>query len=686
MRVPISWLQEFISSGKLTPAQIAERLTMGGLEVERIDTVGDDTVLEIAVTPNRSDALSISGVAREFAALCKKRVKDISTKIPRGTDTIAASLRVTVADRARCPRYAARRLDGVRVAPSPSSVQRRLEAVGIRPINNIVDATNYVMWELGQPLHAFDARTVRGGDIGVRCATNTETNFTTLDGVTRALLPTDLLICDTQGAVALAGIMGGANSEVRPDTTTVIVESAYFVPTDIRRTSKRLGLSTESSRRFERGVDPNAVVTALHRAVALIQEWAGGTPSRDWIDLYPKKITPARVAVGLTDITRLLGIAVRRQRVADILKHLGCSVQGTGNPFRVAIPTFRPDLTRPVDLIEEVARIYGYDHIAPVLPPIAPHPVHRPSGWSVREQCLTRLQAMGFLETVHYAFEASAQAHAFQWPGVKPLTLTNPLGQDQALLKTTLAGGLVDAAARNYRNGQTNVRLCELRPVIFVGPGEALGESLRLAGIIFGNRYPQGWTSGQDVLDFFDIKGIVEMLLEGVGMQNVRWETDSLPTFLHPGHAAWAIYQGKRVGYAGALHPALKQQFEFPTAPLLFECDVAALVAPATACHTPYQPLTRHPSVRRDISMLVERTTSAQTISETIHASHESWITTIHLFDCYDGERLPAGKKSLAYAIHYQHPARTLTDDEVNTVHARLMQRLVDTCGVEIRH
>lgn len=685
MRVSINWLKEFVSCGALTPVQLAQRLTMGGLEVEAVHRDDVDTVLEIAVTPNRGDALSMVGVARDLAVLCKKRIKPPVVKIPRGTGNIADTLQVSVADRVRCPRYAARRIEGVTVGPSPAAIQRRLEAVGIRPINNIVDATNYVMWELGQPLHAFDARMIQGARLEVRTATAGEHTFATLDGAARRLLATDLLICDAHGPVALAGIMGGANSEVRADTTTVVLESASFDPHTVRATSKRLGLSTESSRRFERGVDPNGVVTALHRVVALICAWAGGVPTSDWVDHCPHKRKPQRIALPQAELTRLLGIQIRRGRVVEILKGLGCAVQGSGTPYRVVVPTFRPDLLLPVDLVEEIARVYGYDRIAPALPPIPPRQLHVPPGWEVRRRCLEQLQNIGFSEAIHYAFESPTQSQAFQWPGVSPLTIANPLGQDQAVLKTTLAGGLVEALARNLRNGQPNLRLCELRPVIVARDDGSMGHTLRLAGIIFGSRYPQGWTSPRDVLDFFDIKGIVEVLLEGVNMAAVHWEREALPQFLHPGRSAWAVWGGQRIGYAGELHPRLAQQFEFATPPALFECEVAQLVAADAAHATAYRPVVRHPSIRRDISMFVDAAVSVQELTDTIRASHETRMTEVALFDVYTGEKLPPGKKSIAYAIHYQHPQRTLTDEEVNTAHARVLQRLVDTCGVEIR-
>ncbi len=683
MRVPFTWLQELVDCKRQTAAQVGHLLTMAGLELEQLESLGPETVLEIAVTPNRADALSITGMAREVAAITKARMRPVASKPLRGKGKIADTLTVKVHDAKRCPRYAARRIDGVRIAPSPLEVQQRLIAAGIRPINNAVDATNYVMWELGQPLHAFDARTLRDQKIVVRTAQPQDTTFITLDGATRKLCPDDLLICDGQGPVALAGIMGGANSEVSATTTSIILESAYFAPLGIRRTSKRLGLTTESSRRFERGVDPAGVVHAMQRAVTLMCAWAGGVPSQDWLDHYPKRINPIRIALPVHEVVRVLGIQIRRAAIIHILKRLGCGVQGSGEVLRVIVPTFRPDLERPIDLIEEIARIYGYDRIEPEVPALALAPVHRPAGWHRREQCLERLHALGFHQAVHYAFESSSQSENFRWPGSEPLTITNPLGQEQAYLKTSLSGGLVEAAARNIRNGQLGVRLCELRPVVHAD-GPKIGETLRLAGIIFGPRYPQGWTAPQDVLDFFDIKGLVEMLSTWMGMEHVNWDTASLPSFLHPGRSGWAFYRGRRIGCAGELHPSLTQRFEFPQAPYLFECDFESFVEPSSLA-TYYQPLARHPGVRRDVSMLVDHRCPAQQIHHTIVESGESWITEVQLFDCYQGDRLPPGKKSLAYAIHYQHPERTLTDEEVNASHARVMQRLVDVCGVEIR-
>lgn len=683
MRVPLSWLAEFVRP-KLRPAQLAHRLTMAGLEVEAVHAVADDTVLELGVTPNRPDWLSIVGVAREVAAVTGARLRTVIPQPSAGAGAIAKSLRVMVKATAQCPRYCARLVHGVSVGPSPAFVQARLVAAGMRPINNVVDATNYVLWELGQPLHAFDARFVRGGRIVVRRAGNAA-SFTTLDGVARALVPEDLLICDAESPVALAGIMGGANSEVRPDTTDIILESAWFAPQGIRRTAKRLGLTTESSRRFERGVDPAGVLTALQRVVELICEWAGGTPSRDWIDRTARPIKPQVVVLPLGEVERLLGVAIPPAIVRSCLTRLGCVVRGaTRTQLRVQVPTHRPDLMRPVDLVEELARLHGYDKIVPVCPAHVPAPLHRPPDHALQEQCAERLQALGFSESIHYAFLPAATADTFAMPHMRAVPIANPLGNEPSALKTTLVSGLVQAAAHNFRNGRTLVRLFELRRVFSQGD-EGIQEGKRLALVMGGQRHPFGWTQAQDMLDFFDLKGVVETVCHWASMAALQWVDEGVPAFLHPGVSSYLFDNKECIGFCGELHPAVAKAMGIESPLYLAELDWDALARRALAHQATYQPVPRFPGVRRDVALLMPKSLPSEKVVATIHDSGEKWIQHITVFDVYEGDRLPAAKKSVAYAIQYQDRERTLTDDEVNAVHGRVVALVVGKLGVEVR-
>lgn len=686
MRVSLSWLQEFTDCRQRTAEELAVLLTMSGLEVEDITHLdAADAVLTLGVTPNRPDCLSVRGVAREIAAICKGRLRAPAHRVPAGEGVIAGQLHVEVLSPERCPRYAAWRVEGVQIRPSPPAVQARLQAVGIKPINNVVDATNYVLWELGQPLHAFDARFIHGDRIVVRAVEQPST-FTTLDGHEQALVAGDLLICDALGPVALAGIMGGANSEVRDDTSAVIIESAYFAPSGIRRTSKRLGLHSESSRRFERGVDPNGAVEALHRAVTLILQWSGGAPSsEDWIDCYPDPIAPRTIQLSVTEIARVLGVTVPPPEAKGILCHLGMEVSGDGGTWDVNVPTFRPDLERPIDLIEEIARIHGYDRI-PASSPKVPLQIPRvPGPRAVEDRLRERLVAHGFCELIHYPFAPATELRPFLTPGMASVPIQNPLGQEPTELRTSLAAGLLQAANRNLRHGGTGLRGFEFGAVYHrMGSGE-LCEQRRLAGILVGSRHPMGWTQVQDMLDFFDAKAVVEQIGSWTGALMLSWTADGIPSWVHPGRAAGVRLEERSLGYCGELHPEIARTFDITTPAYLFELDFDFLGSLAHASHAQYRRIPRHPSIRRDLSVLLDDTVAAGTVQAVITGCQEPWITDVTLFDLYAGERLPAGKKSLAFALRYQAADRTLTDDEVNTVHERVTAHVVQHLGVSVR-
>lgn len=682
MRVPYQWLSECVDTQGLTPQQAGERLTMVGFELEALHDDSGEAVLEFAVTPNRPDALSVRGIARELHAACGCALRESDEPEPTASDA-GSRVQVQLAESARCPRYTAVVMERVRIAPSPEAVQSRLQAAGVRPINNVVDATNYVMLELGQPLHAFDARFVQGNAITIRTA-GTDAAFTTLDGVQRALRADDLLICDATQPLALAGIMGGANSEIRADTTNVILESAYFAPTGIRRTSRRLGLSTESSKRFERGVDPNGVLSALQRCAALIAAWAGGRVAGEWIDCYPQPIAPVSLLLPARELERLLGVSPPPAHVMACLTAIGCAVEPIPEGWQVIVPTARPDLTRPIDLVEEVARLYGYDQIPAALPRAAvavpQHPQAAPWTALVRE----RLQAVGFSETIHYAFVPTATAPKFAVSDWEPVHLSNPLGEEPACLRTTLAGGLVEAVARNLRHGERALRLFELRH-IYGRAGTAVREQLRLGGIIAGERHPWGWSQPRDMVDCFDAKGVIEAVLRWSGGVAGQFKSEGVPAFLHPGRACVVEVAGEQCGWCGELHPMLAQQYDLKIPTVLFELNADQLATLAATRLPQYHAIVRFPGVRRDLSLLVDRNLGAQRVLDTLRDLREPLLMQTEIFDVYQGDRLPPGKKSLTFALFYRHPQRTLTDAEVVAVHERMVSGLAAALGIEVR-
>ncbi len=686
MRVPFSWLKEYVDV-KLRPERVAARLTMSGLEVEAVEYLGRDAVFELGVTPNRSDCLSVVGVARETAAVTGSRFKGLKAKAPRGRGGIAKKLKVSVSNRKRCPRYSARAIEGVRIGPSPSWMAAKLAASGIRSINNIVDATNYVMLETGQPLHAFDMSQVRGARIIVKLARDGE-EFTTLDGVRRKLSSDDLLICDADGPIALAGVMGGENSEVNDGTTSVILESAYFEPTGVRRTSKRLGLASESSRRFERGVDPCGVTDALARLTGLILETAGGEASADWIDVYPRKIEPLRVSVTVEEANRVLGTGLTAQQIVRHLKALGFGVtKPKGKSVSVRVPTFRPDITRPIDIIEEVARIHGYDKIAETMPDVGMEPIARPRFSEQEERVREALIDSGLSEAVIYGFISPDSLKVFGELGPAPVMVENPISQDQGVMCTTLLPGLMDALRLNMNRQRTDVRLFALQSVFHrpgaVGPSD---EPLTLAGVMTGRRWPRSWDRSKEDLDFYDAKGVVENVLDFLGLSDQAiYQRGQAPSFLHPGKFAYVIYEGKRVGFVGELHPDAVARWGMGQDVFVFELHFELLAELSQSRERRYMEYSQFPFSTRDISIVIKDNIPLVEVEKVISDGASEILDDVVVFDVYQGKGIPGGHRSLGIALRFSREDRTLTDEEVTRAQQEILGRLSNRLGAELR-
>jgi phenylalanyl-tRNA synthetase beta chain len=607
MKVPFTWLKEYVDV-RLKPSKVAERLTMSGTEVEATEELGRDVVFELGVTPNRSDCLSVLGVAREIAAITGSRFHALKVKPPKGEGVTAQQLKVSIHARKRCPRYAARIIDGVRIGPSPAWMAARLAACGVRSINNVVDATNYVMLETGQPLHAFDRSLVHGGSIVVRTAREGEA-FTTLDGVERKLTEEDLLICDARGPVALAGVMGGENSEVRDTTTSLILESAHFESSGVRRTSKRLGLISESSRRFERGVDPNGVIDALNRLTELILQVAGGTATADWIDVYPAEIKPVVIPLQVKDVDRMLGVKLTSAKAAKYLKALGMWVtRSKGGVLSVRVPTFRPDLARPIDLVEEIARVHGYEKIEESMPTIRMAPVVRPRMAAQEVLARAALIDCGLSECVLYGFTSPESLSSFEELGPSPVKIANPLSNDQAVMCTTLLPGLMDALRLNINRQRADLRLFALQRIFHrpgaVGPSD---EPMSLAGVLTGRRWAASWERSREMLDFYDAKGAVENVLEALSLSEVAiYQRGQAPAFLHPGKFAYVLCEGQRVGFVGEVHPDVSAQWDCGQEVYVFELHFEVLAELQQTREFRYKEYSKFPFVTRDISIVLK--------------------------------------------------------------------------------
>ncbi len=648
-----------------------------------------DTRYEIGLTPNRPDCLSIFGVAREVAAMTGNPLQVSRPEMVEQGDAASQDTSVTIEDPERCPRYAARLIRGIKVGPSPDWMIRRLEAVGMRSINNVVDVTNYVMMELGHPLHAFDFNLLRGRRIVVRRARDGEP-FVTLDGQSRTLSSDDLMICDGEGPVAVAGVMGGENSEIQDDTIDVLLESAYFEPTGIRRTSKRLGLHTESSHRFERGADFDMIPRALDRAASLIVETAGGAVAPELIDVCPVVLEPRQVPIALQRCNDLLGLDLATSQVASYLASIGLEpLDDQADPLMVKVPLFRPDIEREVDLIEEVARLHGYDQI-PVTMPKGEAVTHLPPAQLGRVTALREALAIGGCsEVINYSFVHpnvnDRIALASDDLRRDMVQILNPLTEDQSVMRTSLIPSMLDTVARNLAYRSRDLRLFELRPVFHPAPGEELPkENLRLAVALTGRRHPEGWAQGNEAVDFFDAKGLVESLFQRLRIDRLTWDATASETFYHPGKSC-TVYSGKaRLGTLGEVHPRVLSRFEIDVPLFVVDLDLEAVFALARD-FDPFVAPSRFPDVFRDSAFLIDEQVAVAEVFDVLGRTKGKDVEEVVLFDLYRGKGVPEGKKSLAVRVRYRSSDRTLTDEEISKTHGRLVKALIDKLGAEIR-
>lgn len=682
MKISTLWLKEFINI-KDTPQVLAQRLTMSGVEVEAITRSGKDTVLELAVPPNRGDLLGHEGVAREVAAISKIAFKPVKIAPPKGTGKIRSRLTVAVKDRLRGPRYMVRMIFGIKVGPSPDWLAERLEGLGLRSINNVVDVTNVVMLELGQPLHAFDFDKLREHCLEVQ-APPSPMKIRALDGNEYSLSTDDLCIMDSGGPVAIAGVMGGQNSSVTETTTTIALESAYFLPASVRRTSRRLGLSSDSSRRFERAVDPETVDRALHRATQLIVELAGGKPSADWIDFYPRKVIPARITFSENMVSQTLGLEIKPQQVVKYLTSIGCQVRPKGaGKWQVVMPAARPDLTRGIDLVEEIARLHGYEEIPTTLPQLPAKPIVEPP----MRRCINRsreiLAGAGLCEAIHYGFDPLSHV---AWAGLKnTVAISNPLGNESTILRSELAPAMLRSVVYNLRHRTMQGGLFEIRRVFESAPGNHIQEQTHGCVALFGTRGGLNWTGGKEPVDFYDLKGVLERWTAGLRLPVLQWIHGTVPGYVHPKESAQIFCGHQLLGWMGAVHPQIAQTLEITVPCYIAELNVEKIFQIFNAAHVQCQSLPRFPGIRRDIALLVSSSCHAEEIENLIRKAGGKLLSGVTLFDCYQGGNIPSGKKSLAYALQYQDPEGTLTDEAVGKLHNNVIKVVTQQLGAAIR-
>jgi len=642
-----------------------------------------DALIEIDLTPNRPDCLSMIGIAREICGIQKTKINYPNMNHADSGNDIAGFTSVTIQAPDHCPRYTARLLFDITVGPSPFWLADRLRSVGMKPINNIVDITNFVMMETGQPLHAFDYDRLAENRIVVRQANEGEL-FTTLDMIERKLTSDMLMICDGEKPVAVGGVMGGLNSEIEETTTKVLIESAYFNPVSTRKTSKKLGLNTEASHRFERGNDPEGTVPALNRAAMLMVKIGGGKLIDGIIDEYPKKILPKTITLKISETNRLLGTDLSRNEIKKLLESIEFSTKKiNSDTLKVDPPSFRVDVQRPQDLMEEVARLSGYNNI-PTTFPAMPAKARKPLKLlEVRSSIMHLMTGFGFFETINYSFINQLSCDRLNLPSDdfrrNTVNILNPLSEDQAVMRTSLIPGLLETVCRNISKQQKNLKLFEIgKAYIKKDTGNLPDEIEMIAGLWTGARFDASWYGKETLCDFFDIKGVVEGLLKGLNIDSVRFSrlADDLCIYTKPRYTARIFSNKELLGLVGELHPLVLNNFDIEQSVFIFELKMDSLIKllPETRQS---KPIPKFPAVSRDITIIVNKDTESGAILECIDNIQEQLIENIQLFDVFTGDPISLGKKSVSIRVTYRSNKKTLEDEDVGKIHKTIADRLI---------
>ena len=646
-----------------------------------LETYMGDIIFDLDVTPNRPDCFGMLGIAWEVAAITGNPVNVPKNAFAETDTPISKRVSVDIMDPDLCLRYTATLIDDLKIGPSPVWMQQRLIAAGFRPINNLVDITNYVMMEYGQPLHAFDFSTLTGGKVIVRRGKTNEP-MTTLDGEERTLSTDDLIIADAEHPVGLAGIIGGGPSEVTETTTSVLLESATFAHTAIRRTSSMQRVRTEASLRFEKGLNPELSIQALRRATELFVNLADGKPAKGYIDEYPGMVTIEPIQLGKNHIKRVLGIEISIEEAISIFTRLGLQASTT-NPETIEVkpPFWRSDLAIPEDLIEELARTIGYD-VIPITLPISPFPSHEPDPMGdLKNQIRHLMIGAGLQEIITYSLVSEEMLNLTAPENLfTPVRIWNPQSEEQEYLRTTLRANLLKTFSLNQRNVESGLKLFEIGRIYGKRDNELPEEREILAAILGGQRSELSWQGEDRDIDFFDAKGLLEHIL---GHFNIvaTFEAAQDPVF-HPGRSAVIIVENTPVGHLAEMHPNLNKKFEIDTEPVAyFELDIEAILPHIHDGN--YQPATRFPAVVRDLSFIVDTETPSGSIHEMIRTFPS--VVSVVLFDIYSGDQIPSGKKSCAFRVMYQNPTRTLTDDEVDIAQRQLLEKLQREIGATLR-
>lgn len=682
MKISYDWLGELVAL-TLKPTELAERLTMAGLAVEGIERIGDDHILDFDLTSNRPDALSHFGIAREAALICGSALTPRAVTLTEGDEPAEAAASIEILDPDLCPRYAARVVRGVKVGPSPKWLVDRLESIGQRPVNNVADITNYVMFETNQPTHAFDLNLLNGHRIIVRRPRAGE-EITTLDGFTRELAPEMLIIADADRPVAIAGVMGGADTEISESTQDVLIESAYFNPASVRHTARTLAMDTEASYRFARGADYEAQVRAADRVAQMIAEIARGQVLKGAIDVYPTPITRDSVSLRESRIERLTGLKVSIDQAADILRALEFEVEldAAEKQLSAVAPSFRVDVSCEEDLVEEVARHVGYDLVDVTLPMWEGAGKH-PSGDKQRRNLRRTLTALGFDEAYSFSFVNGERDRLFRLNGTAAATLLNPIDVNQSEMRTSLVTGLLDAVQHNLNQGTRDVKLFEIGRVFEVAAADERPIERELLGMVMtGSVFPDDWRGAKQI-DFYDLKGAVEAALSTLNVSGFTINRACVE-YLHPGQSAVLARDGEEIARFGNLHPRVASLYKFRQPVLVGEIEFGKLLAlPSTQVR--YSALPRFPAASRDVSALMPDTVMWGDIETAVRDLGISEIESVRIFDMYKGKEMREGFHSLAFRVTYRAEGRTLKDEEVAGMHERVRALLENRFGAQMR-
>lgn len=681
-------LQELGIESKLVSKEYAEGIFVFPHDVEPgTDALAqlnlDDRVLELGLTPNRADCLSMLGVAYEVAAILGKDVKLPEPKVTTSTEKAEDYISISVEANEDNPLYVARVVKDVKIGPSPLWLQTRLMAEGIRPHNNVVDITNYILLEYGQPLHAFDYDRLGSKEILVRRAKDGE-KITTLDDAERTLTTDHLVITNGTVPVALAGVMGGANSEVKNDTTTVLIESAYFAGSTIRKSSKDHGLRSEASARFEKGIDPNRTREAADRAAELMVELAGGVVLDGVVAVDTLELQPVTVSVSLERINKVLGTEITIDKVEEIFTNLKFSYTVDNDLFHVTAPTRRPDITIEEDLIEEVARLYGYDELPTTLPVGESNP-GRLTDYQAKRRLVRRyLEGVGLYQSITYSLTSAEKVSKYALETSQPIRLAMPMSEERSLLRLSLLPHLLEVVSHNLARQIDSVATYETSSVFITKPNQDLPEEKEhLAIAITGSWLSPTWQGEKKAVDFYVVKGILEGLFEKLGLESRISFLQARVEGMHPGRTATVVLDNKEIGFVGQIHPNVQKDLDLsPTFVVelslkdVLEADVDEIL---------YQPIPRFPSMTRDIALVVDSNVAAGDMKQVIIEAGGKLLRDVTIFDLYEGERMEPGKKSVAYSIKYFDPERTLTEEEVTKAHEKVLKAVSDKFDATLR-